>query len=195
MGAAVLLGACGAAEPADQATPPTAPTRVASPAHVTSPVSASRPASPAARSTASPLARRAPITTPCTGNSLPKYVFVSLAAQRLWMCARRQVAFATPITSGMTGEYTETPTGTFTIQGRDRNTVLTLADGQQYDVNYWIPFQAPLFGFHDAPWQHFPYGSPKYRTDGSHGCVHLPLAAIAFLYAWAPVGTPVRIAA
>ena len=38
-----------------------------------------------------------------------------------------------------------------------------------------------------------PYGSPKYRTKGSHGCVHMPLPAMRFLYTWAEVGTTVRI--
>jgi lipoprotein-anchoring transpeptidase ErfK/SrfK len=62
-------------------------------------------------------------------------------------------------------------------------------------VKYWIPFQGPLFGFHDSPWQRFPYGGPEYRTQGSHGCIHVPLSAIRFLYRWASVGTPVRIRA
>ena len=45
-------------------------------------------------------------------------------------------------------------------------------------MKYWIPFDAPLFGFHDSSWQKMPYGSQKYRTKGSHGCIHMPLAAI-----------------
>ena len=44
--------------------------------------------------------------------------------------------------------------------------MLTLITGEQYTVKYWIPFDAPLFGFHDSSWQKFPYGSPKYRTHG-----------------------------
>ena len=60
-------------------------------------------------------------------------------------------------------------------------------------MKYWIPFDAPLFGFHDSSWQTFPYGSQQYRTDGSHGCVHMPLADIAFLYEWANVGATVVI--
>ena len=74
--------------------------------------------------------------------------------------------------------YDSTPLGTFHVQARNRATMLTLADGQTYQVKYWVPFDAPLFGFHDSSWQSFPYGSPAYRTQGSHGCVHLPLAAM-----------------
>jgi lipoprotein-anchoring transpeptidase ErfK/SrfK len=95
----------------------------------------------------------------------------------------------------MVGQYTSTPTGNYEIQGLDRNTVLTLITGEQYQVKYWIPFSAPLFGFHDSSWQRFPYGSPKYKTDGSHGCVHLPLKTIRFLYNWVDIGTPVHIRA
>jgi lipoprotein-anchoring transpeptidase ErfK/SrfK len=137
-------------------------------------------------------ARPAP-TTPCTTNARARYVFVSLHRQHMWLCAGHRVAYSNAITSGMAGEYTETPTGTFAIQARDRDTTLTLNTGATYAVKYWIPFQAPLFGFHDSSWQDFPYGSAKYRTAGSHGCVHMPLAAIKFLYNWAAVGTTVRI--
>ena len=129
---------------------------------------------------------------PCSGNH-GQLVLVSLRRQHMWMCAGRHLVKDTPITSGMAGPYTSTPTGRYAIQGRDRNTVLTLNTGAQYDVKYWIPFDAPLFGFHDSSWQHFPYGSPKYRKHGSHGCVHMPLRAIAFLYRWAHIGAQVRI--
>lgn len=95
----------------------------------------------------------------------------------------------------MVGPYTHTPTGRYRVQGLNRNSTLTLNTGATYQVKFWIPFSAPLFGFHDAPWQRFPYGSPRYRTQGSHGCIHMPLAAIRFLYNWADIGTPVRIKA
>jgi lipoprotein-anchoring transpeptidase ErfK/SrfK len=122
-------------------------------------------------------------------------VFVSLRRQHMWMCAGHRVAADTAITSGMVGAYTHTPTGRYQIQGLNRNSTLTLNTGATYAVKFWIPFDAPLFGFHDSSWQHFPYGSPRYRTAGSHGCVHMPLRAIRFLYDWADVGTPVRIKA
>jgi L,D-transpeptidase-like protein len=136
-----------------------------------------------------------PATTPCTTNTRSRWVFVSLRRQHMWMCARHRVVKDSAITTGMLGQYTETPTGTYRIQGRNRNTTLTLNTGATYAVKYWIPFDGPLFGFHDSSWQNFPYGSARYKTAGSHGCVHMPLAAIRFLYDWADVGTPVRIRA
>jgi L,D-transpeptidase catalytic domain len=167
----------GALRPAGSATAPTAApiTVPASPPTTTHPVK--------------------PATTPCTTNTRSRWVFVSLRRQHMWMCARHRVVKDTAITTGMLGQYTETPTGTYRIQGRNRNTTLTLNTGATYAVKYWIPFDAPLFGFHDSSWQDFPYGSAGYKTAGSHGCVHMPLAAIRFLYDWADVGTPVRIRA
>jgi lipoprotein-anchoring transpeptidase ErfK/SrfK len=118
---------------------------------------------------------------------------VSVRTQHAWMCAKSKHVYDTAVTTGMSGNDTSTPTGTFHIQAKDTNTVLTLNTGAQYDVKYWIPFNAPLYGFHDSSWQHFPYGSTEYRTHGSHGCIHMPLRAMAFLYRWADIGAVVRI--
>jgi hypothetical protein len=136
-----------------------------------------------------------PAHTPCDRNDGQKWVFVSLRRQHMWMCSRHRIAGETAITSGMTGAYTHTPTGRYHIQGLNRDSTLTLNTGATYAVKFWIPFDAPLFGFHDSSWQQFPYGSPKYKTKGSHGCVHLPLKAIRFLYHWVDIGTPVHIRA
>ncbi|MDT4899919.1 MAG: hypothetical protein QOJ78_849, partial [Pseudonocardiales bacterium] len=106
-----------------------------------------------------------------------------------------RLVYSAAITSGIVGQDTSTPTGDYTIQGRNRDTVLTINTGAQYNVKYWIPFDAPLFGFHDSSWQDFPYGSAKYKTQGSHGCVHMPVRAIAFLYKWADIGAKVTIRA
>jgi lipoprotein-anchoring transpeptidase ErfK/SrfK len=57
-------------------------------------------------------------------------------------------------------------------------------------VHYWIPFNGD-FGFHDATWQTMPFGSPDYRTQGSHGCVHLPMPTVQWLYNWAQAGSTV----
>lgn len=136
-----------------------------------------------------------PVWTPCRSNTAAQLVYVSIASQHLWMCARTTLVRDTPVTTGMVGEYTNTPTGSYHVQSKQTDQTLTLNTGAQYRVRYWIPFDAPLFGFHDSSWQSFPYGSPQYRTGGSHGCIHVPLAAIAFLYGWADIGATVVITA
>jgi lipoprotein-anchoring transpeptidase ErfK/SrfK len=61
-----------------------------------------------------------------------------------------------------------------------------------------MPFlnnQHGTYGFHDATWRpdnEFGTVSPD-SSEASHGCVELPLATSAWLYAWAPVGTTVTI--
>jgi lipoprotein-anchoring transpeptidase ErfK/SrfK len=176
-----------AAVQADRATPPAAP--------VTSHPAVTRPtARPATSKPPAPKPKPKP-PNPCAGNQHAQLIKVSIAAQQLWMCAGTTKVYQTPVTSGAVNlPYDSTPTGTFEIQGRVRNTTLTLNTGQTYAVQYWIPFQGPLFGFHDSSWQTFPYGSALYKTQGSHGCVHMPLAAIAYLYRWAEIGATVVIA-
>jgi lipoprotein-anchoring transpeptidase ErfK/SrfK len=166
-----------------------------SPAPVSRAGSAASPAAAAAQpQAASPPAPK--LANHCAANTHAQLVLVNITAQHVWMCAGTRTVYDTAVTTGAVSlPYDSTPTGNFTIQGRDRNTVLTLNTGQQYDVKYWIPFSAPLFGFHDAGWQTFPFGSAKYKTQGSHGCVHMPLAAMKFLYKWAEIGATVHIRA
>jgi lipoprotein-anchoring transpeptidase ErfK/SrfK len=129
----------------------------------------------------------------CAHNAAAQKVIVRISKQHAWMCAHHRDVFDTAVTTGMVGQWTHTPTGHYMIQGRNTNTVLTLNTGATYDVKYWIPFDAPLFGFHDASWQKFPFGSAKYKTKGSHGCVHMPLKAMKFLYNWSVRPTAVHI--
>jgi lipoprotein-anchoring transpeptidase ErfK/SrfK len=152
-------------------------------------------AAPALTRSGSATPKPEPPPNACARNTAPQLVLVSISKQHAWLCARTRTVYSTAVTTGMTGQYTATPTGTYRIQGRDRDTVLTLNSGATYDVKYWIPFDAPLFGFHDSSWQSFPYGSARYRTEGSHGCIHLPLAGMKFLYDWGHVGATVVIRA
>jgi hypothetical protein len=132
----------------------------------------------------------------CAGNAVAQLVLVSVTQQHLWLCAHQRLVYSAPVTTGAVElPYDSTPTGTFEIQGKTTDTTLTLLSGQTYAVKYWIPFDGPLFGFHDSSWQTFPYGSPRYRTEGSHGCIHTPLAAMKFLHDWAAVGATVLIRA
>ncbi len=185
----VLCTACGADTGAGRSAPLTSTVPATTSSHAPEVPAVAVPTVAKPTATAAIAAR----PNPCSGNRAPQLVKVTLSVQHMWMCEHLRLVFSTPITSGIPGEYTSTPTGTFTVQALTRNTTLTLINGQTYDVKYWIPFQGPLFGFHDSSWQNFPFGSREYRTDGSHGCVHMPLKSIAFLYKWAAVGAKVRI--
>lgn len=130
----------------------------------------------------------------CAHNHAARLVLVSIPTQHAWLCARHHTVLSTAVTTGASHvKFDATPRGRFRIQGLNRNTVLYPADGGAFPVKYWIPFDAPLYGFHDASWQKMPFGNPHYVTRGSHGCIHMPLRAIRFLFHWAHIGTRVLI--
>lgn len=91
-------------------------------------------------------------------------------------------------------ELTPTPTGTFSIY---RKMPASYMQGpveggsdQFYDlpgVPWDLYFTRDGGAIHGAYW-HDNFGSPW-----SHGCVNLPPAAAAILYAWADLGTPVTV--
>jgi lipoprotein-anchoring transpeptidase ErfK/SrfK len=128
----------------------------------------------------------------CRSGSSARRVDIDLTHQSAKLCAGDQQVLTTPITSGATAYGDGTPTGTWHVQAKQRDTTLYPAAGGAYPVHYWMPYDG-AYGMHDSPWQNFPYGSSKYRTQGSHGCVHFPRAAIAWMFAWAPIGTTVHI--
>ena len=135
---------------------------------------------------------------PCSGNTLDQKIIVSLSSQHLWACQAGAKAYDVAVTTGATAYGDGTPTGTWAVYSKQTNRHLTGSDerGSWDDfVNYWMPFNGD-YGFHDASWQTFPFGSlTQYQSGGSHGCVHLPLDAMKWLYNWSSVGTSVTVQA
>lgn len=150
--------------------------------------------------TGAPLHHATQVTnTHCLGTPAGvKHLYVSISQQYLWACTGPVLLLGTSVTTGasaLRNVHDATPTGTWRIYNKVRNTVLAGRDanGSWYDhVKYWMPFWLG-YGFHDASWQTFPYGSSLYKTKGSHGCVHVPLSALATIFNWAPIGTLVTI--
>lgn len=132
-------------------------------------------------------------SSPCAENEHSQLVLVSISHQHLWTCAGHHLVMSTPVTTGKTLPGDATPRGTFAVVARVANTTLHPASGLVIPVAYWIPFDGNIYGFHNAPWQTMPYGSGDYRTEGSIGCIHVPLAALRELFDWVHEGTTVRI--
>ena len=179
--------------PKPTATPSATPAATPSAAPV-----AAAPA-PVAKTVAAPAQPATPIASPCAGTPAGvKHIYVSIGEQHLWACTGDALLIDTAITTGasaITNARYTTPLGTSHITGKKRNTVLAGKDvnGPWNDpVEYWMPFDGGI-GFHDSSWQTFPYGSPLYTTQGSHGCVHVPVAVIATIFDWAPVSTLVTV--
>jgi hypothetical protein len=147
----------------------------------------------AQQAAAARLAAAAKPLTPssCADNTAGQLILVSISRQHMWACDGTNQAYDSAITSGAYLAGDATPTGTWHIYSKSTNIHLI---GPTWDdfVNYWMPFYS-AYGFHDSSWQTFPYGDPAYASQGSHGCVHLPLPAMAWLYGWSHVGTTVTI--
>ena len=147
-------------------------------------------------------APRTPVPTPsavCAHTPAGvRHIYVNIASQTLSACTGPVLFTHTLVTTGawkLTNVNNATPIGTWRIYSKVRNTVLSGHDvnGSWRDpVKYWMAFNLG-YGFHDASWQKFPFGSPLYKTKGSHGCVHLPPGEMAIVYNWARIGTLVTI--
>lgn len=146
---------------------------------------ASPAASPAISATPSPYASK------CAGVSAAREVVISIRLQRMFACDRGKLVLTVVVTTGNLSKDEGTPTGTWRVYAKETNRWLS-GPGYSFKVHFWMPFYGG-YGFHDSPWQTKAYGGKTYETDGSHGCVHVPLVAMTWLYAWAPVGTIVHI--
>lgn len=155
-------------------------------------VTSSAPA-PTTEAPSSSAATAAADARACAGNTGTRLVTVSISEQRMWTCDGRRTVSASAVTTGIDNPVDRTPTGTWKVVARDTDRFLVGPDYRVH-VNYFLPFFDD-YGFHDSPWQTFPYGSQDYRTGGSRGCVHVPGPAMAALYRWAAVGTTVTVRA
>ena len=150
------------------------------------------------------------LATVCSGDQAPEgspnewgaYVDVDVTEQRArFYDAGGAVIWESGIISGNPTHGNATPGGIWFLNAKQPGTTLLgrrLASGErEYEthVDYWMPFEGNLVGFHDAPWQASGnFGSPEaYRSVGSHGCVNLPVGAAASLYSLITVGTPVIV--
>ncbi len=138
----------------------------------------------------------APVRAPGCGRSID----VNLTTERLVASECGQVVIATAITSGRPG--LRTPTGAFQVFLKERN-VYFYSPWPAGDPNYYPPmfvayameFLGGGYFLHtdpDEPAGAFGAGSQN-GAYASHGCVHVPIAAMASLYSWATGGTPVDI--
>jgi lipoprotein-anchoring transpeptidase ErfK/SrfK len=127
----------------------------------------------------------------CAAVTVPHEIVVDIRRQELWACHGPQLAFSTKVTTGAVYLDEATPDGTWQIYAKQTHRWLS-GPGYDVEVNYWMPFFGG-YGIHDAPWQKMPYGTDDYLARGSHGCVQVPGAVMARLYAWAPVGATVHV--
>jgi lipoprotein-anchoring transpeptidase ErfK/SrfK len=179
--------------------PPSKPAKVT--AKATTPTPTPTP-TPAPAVTPAPAASAPVAQGPCGDNTLSRFILVSISQRHLWACQAGTPVYDSPVITGMQNLAADlTPTGTYRIYSMQTDVTLTGSDttGSWNDpVSYWMPFlynQYGTYGFHDATWRpDSAFGNvDPYSSDGSHGCVELPLATAKWLYDWSYVGTTVTI--
>ena len=109
------------------------------------------------------------------------YVEIDMGEQKLYMYKDGECIVNTPIVTGNVSKNYTTPEGLYTLYYKERNRILRgpkLADGSysyESPVSYWMPFNGGI-GLHDATWRG-KFGGTIYKTNGSHGCINMPLNA------------------
>lgn len=117
------------------------------------------------------------------------YVEADITHQHLYVYDKGVIVFETDFVSGdMNKPDCVSPAGIFGLTYKTLNAVLRGAD-YVTPVTYWMPFYGN-FGMHDATWRDS-FGGEIYLTDGSHGCLNLPLDAAAIIYNYVYEGSPI----
>lgn len=116
------------------------------------------------------------------------YIEVDMGAQHMWAYKDGALVIDTDVVTGNISRNYGTPAIVAAIQYKDRNAVLR-GDDYATPVKYWMPFYGN-YGIHDASWRR-EFGGTVYLTNGSHGCVNTPPAAMKVIFETMESGTPV----
>ena len=116
------------------------------------------------------------------------YIEVDMGAQHMWAYKDGALVIDTDVVTGNISRNYGTPAIVAAIQYKDRDAVLR-GDNYATPVKYWMPFYGN-YGIHDAGWRS-EFGGTIYLTNGSHGCVNTPPAAMKVIFETMESGTPV----
>jgi lipoprotein-anchoring transpeptidase ErfK/SrfK len=127
---------------------------------------------------------------PATGAAkAQKAIVVSISQQMLWAYKGDQVVLNSYVSTGRSGF--DTPLGSFAVLSKlPSQTMEGVIGGEYYnvpDVPWVLYFTNSGHALHGTYW-HNNFGTPM-----SHGCINLPMDIAAWLYDWAPLGTPVLV--
>ncbi len=116
------------------------------------------------------------------------YVEIDLTNQHLYVHWKGQIVLETDFVSGDMSNGNTTPGGLYRLTYKTTNAVLR---GRDYvtPVSYWMPFNGNI-GMHDATWRS-EFGGDIFMTNGSHGCINLPLDKAQAIYGYVSTGFPI----
>jgi lipoprotein-anchoring transpeptidase ErfK/SrfK len=168
--------------------PPTAVPAPPAPTAAPAPRQAPAAAKPAPAVKPAPAAAKPAAPAPVARGG--KRIVVDISDQWLYAYNGDEIVFDAPVSTGRDGF--NTPIGNFAIYAKTRSqTMRGCAGGECWSVPN-VPNAMYIVGgvaLHGTYW-HNQFGSGVRR---SHGCVNLSLPAAAWLYDWAPAGTPVSV--
>lgn len=116
------------------------------------------------------------------------YIEVDMTEQKMYYYVDGEIVIDTPIVTGNTSRRMGTPSGVNFVYAKQKNRILRGRDYATH-VDFWMPVKGNI-GIHDASWRGN-FGGTIYQTNGSHGCINTPRAAMEQLFELAEVGTPV----
>lgn len=133
---------------------------------------------------------RTPVMSQECGNEIPDtYVEVSIDDQHVWWYKDGEMVMDSGCVTGHKGKM-DTPKGVYFIFQK-ANWVTFPVGGSSRN---WMKFTTRGHGLHDATWRSSSqFGTDRYKWNGSHGCVNIPLQFANNLYDEVELGTCVVI--
>lgn len=120
------------------------------------------------------------------------YIEVSISQQHLWLYKNGVLITETDVVTGTDKPEFETLKGAWTIALKaSPYTLSSDIYGYKVNVNYWMPFVYGQ-GLHDLSTRKA-FGGQIYKTNGSHGCINLPLDQAKIIYETIDAGYPILI--
>lgn len=116
------------------------------------------------------------------------YVEADMTHQHMYLYSQGKLVLETDFVSGNMSNDSATPEGVFGLAYKTTNAILRGRDYAE-PVSYWMPYYGN-YGMHDAQWR-TEFGGDIYLTDGSHGCLNLPLENAAVIYSYMTKGFPI----
>ena len=117
-----------------------------------------------------------------------KTIDINLSTQTL-VCYEGDPVFSTLVSSGRSPF--NTPAGNFSVYAKDVVTDMSGFGGTSEE--YYVPNVPYVLWFNGNYSIHGAYWHNDFGNVRSHGCVNIPVDAGAWIYEWAPVGTPVNV--
>lgn len=116
------------------------------------------------------------------------YIEVDMGLQKLYYYEDGELKLETDTVTGNMRRKYDTPEGLNFVYNKQKNRILR---GQGYTsrVKFWLPVKGAV-GIHDATWRD-EFGGDIYLTNGSHGCINIPVEKAEELYDMVEIGTPV----